>query len=149
MCSSSEDAKPVWLRWGEFYKRRNWLMLSNFTWEFTKRPVRDYGAIVKDLFLFAFFENGNVLCEQGEVDENFARDTYIAAVSSRRDIWADMPWDYGLPVHKCLNHWAICLHLLKERTKTRGDLMSVRLEAILMKLLLGTCLIAEPFRSYS
>ena len=42
--------------------------------------------IVKDLFLFVFFENGNVLCEQIEMGKKFARDTYIAAVSSQRDI---------------------------------------------------------------
>ena len=59
MCRSSQDAKAVWLLkgWVEFYKRGNWL-LSNFTWGFTKRPVREQ-----------FRE-----MEQIEVDKNFVID---------------------------------------------------------------------------
>ena len=59
MCRSSQDAKAVWLLkgWVEFYKRRSWL-LYNFTWDFTKRPVREQ-----------FRE-----MEQIEVDKNFAID---------------------------------------------------------------------------
>ena len=59
MCRSSQDAKAVWLLkgWVEFYKRGSWL-LYNFTWDFTKRPVREQ-----------FRE-----MEQIEVDKNFAID---------------------------------------------------------------------------
>ena len=97
-------------------------------------------VIVKDLFLFAFSKNGNVLCEQIEMGKNFARDTYIAAVSSRRDIgwYATGPWTPSPQMFKPLSNLSTPL----ERTRTRGDLMSVRLESILMKLLLGTCWIA-------
>ena len=59
MCRSSQDAKavPLLKGWVEFYKRRSWL-LYNFTWDFTKRPVREQ-----------FRE-----MEQIEVDKNFAID---------------------------------------------------------------------------
>ena len=53
---------------------------------FYQKTCQRDGVIVKDLFLFVFFENGNVLCEQIEMGKKFARDTYIAAVSSQRDI---------------------------------------------------------------
>ena len=59
MCRSSQDAKAVWLLkgWVEFYKRGSSLFY-NFTWDFTKRPVREQ-----------FRE-----MEQIEVDKNFAID---------------------------------------------------------------------------
>ena len=57
----------------------------------------------KDLFLFAFFENGNVLCEQIEMGKNLP-EIHTLLQSRREEISADMPRDHGLPVHKCLNH---------------------------------------------
>ena len=106
---------------------------------YQKTCQRDW-VIVKDLFLFAFSRNGNVLCEQIEMGKNFARDTYIAAVSSRRDIgwYATGPWAPSPQMFKPLSNLSTPL----EQTRTRGDLRSVRLEPILMKLLLGTCWIA-------
>ena len=106
---------------------------------YQKTCQRDW-VIVKDLFLFAFSRNGNVLCEQIEMGKNFARDTYIAAVSSQRDIgwYATGPWAPSPQMFKPLSNLSTPL----ERTRTRGDLMSVRLESILMKLLWRTCWIA-------
>ena len=106
---------------------------------YQKTCQRDW-VIVKDLFLFAFSRNGNVLCEQIEMGKHFARDTYIAAVSSRRDIgwYATGPWAPSPQMFKPLSNLSTPL----ERTRTRGDLMSVRLESILMKLLWRTCWIA-------
>ena len=40
--------------------------------------------MLRDLLLFGFFENGNDLCEEKEVSNNFARELYITTVSSRR-----------------------------------------------------------------
>ena len=66
----------------------------------------------------------------------------------RRDIgwYATGPWAPSPEMFKPLSNLSTPL----ERTKTRGDLMFVRLESILMKLLLGTCWIAlEPCGSRS
>ena len=107
---------------------------------FYQKTCQRDGVIVKDLFLFVFFENGNVLCEQIEMGKKFARDTYIAAVSSQRDIgwYATGPWAPSPQMFKPPSNLSTPL----EQTRTRGDLRSVRLEPILMKLLLGTCWIA-------
>ena len=61
MCRSSQDAKAVWLLkgWDEYYKRGSWL-LYKFTWDFTKRPVRE--------------QFRQMAMEQIEVDKNFAID---------------------------------------------------------------------------
>ena len=81
---------------------------------------------------------------------NILPEIHTLLQSRREEISADMPrdrpWAPNPQMFKPLSNLSTPL----ERTRTRGDLMSVRLESILMKLLLGTCWIAlEPCGSRS
>ena len=69
---------------------------------------------------------------------NILPEIHTLLQSRREEISADMPrdrpWAPSPQMFKPLSNLSTPL----ERTRTRGDLMSVRLESILMKLLLGT-----------